>query len=198
MAKKIYKAGAFLIVEDTVNGTLFELNSSDVQIKKENANVDVYNIINSDGQSVLKVNLSEIVDANGDAYIENDWNTFRFEQVGAKNTTDVSAVKPKVYKALLTQTGTSAPTAVVLENTIGNIVWTIEGTGNYLGTLSGAFVSQNNTYIIVNQNYDSVNAITYSYYNNANSVSIETINIATGANVNNTLSSTSILIEVYP
>jgi len=196
MAKKIYKAGAFLIVEDTVNGTLFELNSSDVQIKKENANVDLYNIINADGQSVLKVNLSEIVDANGDAYIENDWNTFRFEQVGAQNTTDVSAVKPKVYKALLTQTGTAAPTAVVLENTLGDIVWTRDGIGQYLGTLSSAF-TLNKTALQSGQNYGNLGKeITYLYYADSNSLILETID--DGTNRDGSLGSTLILIEVYP
>jgi hypothetical protein len=45
----------------------------------------------------------------------------------------------KVYTALLTQTGTNAPTATVLENTIGPIVWSRSNPGLYLGTLTGAF-----------------------------------------------------------
>jgi len=47
----------------------------------------------------------------------------------------------KVYKALLTQTSTGAPTATVLENNIGNIVWARTSEGIYTGTLSGAFVA---------------------------------------------------------
>jgi hypothetical protein len=43
------------------------------------------------------------------------------------------------YTALLSQTGTDAPVATVLENTIGNIVWTRESVGKYRGTLTGAF-----------------------------------------------------------
>jgi hypothetical protein len=39
--------------------------------------------------------------------------------------------KYKVYTALLTQTGTDAPVATVLENTIGNITWEYFGTGIY-------------------------------------------------------------------
>lgn len=47
----------------------------------------------------------------------------------------------KVYTALLTQTGTSAPVATVLENTLNApIVWTRASLGIYTGTLSGAFV----------------------------------------------------------
>lgn len=45
----------------------------------------------------------------------------------------------KVYTALLNQVGTSNPVATVLENTIGNIVWTRSSAGEYYGTLAGAF-----------------------------------------------------------
>lgn len=45
------------------------------------------------------------------------------------------------YVALLTQTGTNAPTAVVLNqdanNYLGNIVWTYDDVGAYIGTLTG-------------------------------------------------------------
>lgn len=37
----------------------------------------------------------------------------------------------KVYTALVTQTGTNAPVATVLENTIGNIWFTYDGVGSY-------------------------------------------------------------------
>ncbi len=50
------------------------------------------------------------------------------------------ATEPKVYVALLSQTGTDDPTAVVLKNTLGGeVVWTRENTGLYYGTLLGAF-----------------------------------------------------------
>ena len=48
-------------------------------------------------------------------------------------------VRYKKYVALMTQTGTAAPTVTVLENTIGDIVWTRASTGLYRGTLIGAF-----------------------------------------------------------
>lgn len=57
----------------------------------------------------------------------------------------------KKYVALMSQTGTDAPTAIILENTIGNIIWTYDSVGIYIGTLAGAFpinkvwISQGNT-----------------------------------------------------
>lgn len=51
-------------------------------------------------------------------------------------------VGKKIYKALLSQTGTNDPTAVVLENTIGPVLWTRSNTGAFHGTLTGAFTSK--------------------------------------------------------
>ena len=52
----------------------------------------------------------------------------------------------KVYRALLTQTGTSAPTAIVLENTLGGTpVWSRGTAGVYELTLTGAFNPINQT-----------------------------------------------------
>lgn len=53
----------------------------------------------------------------------------------------------KVYTALLTQSGTDAPVATVLENTLGGtVVWTRQSAGIYNATLVGAF-TENKTYI---------------------------------------------------
>ena len=54
------------------------------------------------------------------------------------------------YIALITQTSTSAPTVIELENTIGPIVWTRKATGEYSGTLTGAFTA-NKTYATISQ-----------------------------------------------
>lgn len=48
----------------------------------------------------------------------------------------------KVYRALLTQTGTDAPVATVLANTLGGTVeWYYDGTGQYTATLTGVFLA---------------------------------------------------------
>lgn len=60
-----------------------------------------------------------------------------------------------VYTAVLTQSGTSAPTATVLQNTLGGtVVWSYNSAGDYTGTLSGAFTS-NKTWLMMQQmNWD--------------------------------------------
>lgn len=65
----------------------------------------------------------------------------------------------KVYTALLTQTGTNAPTAVVLENTLGGtIVWARVGTGAYSATLTGAFSNYSKVYATAALNDMAANA----------------------------------------
>jgi hypothetical protein len=51
----------------------------------------------------------------------------------------VSEPTYKVYRALLTQTGGTAPVATILENTLGTIQWSYITAGVYSGTLTGAF-----------------------------------------------------------
>lgn len=57
----------------------------------------------------------------------------------------------KSYVALLIQSVTDAPSATVLENTIGDIVWTRDIAGRYYGTLANAF-TENKTFIFFNKN----------------------------------------------
>lgn len=57
----------------------------------------------------------------------------------------------KVYTALLTQTGTNAPIATVLENTLGqNVTWNYNGVGNWnSNNITGA--TQNNMFVLFNK-----------------------------------------------
>lgn len=53
----------------------------------------------------------------------------------------------KVYTALLTQSDTDAPTAIVSENTLGGaVVWTREGMGVFRATSANAFTA-NKTFV---------------------------------------------------
>jgi hypothetical protein len=66
----------------------------------------------------------------------------------AANGLEFGSAIPKVYTALLTQTGTDAPVATVLENTLGGtVVWSYFGLGDYFATLSGVF-TENKTWCI--------------------------------------------------
>ena len=56
-----------------------------------------------------------------------------------------------VYTALLTQAGTAAPVATILQNTTGGtIVWTRTGTGAYTATISAPLFTSNKTMVFIN------------------------------------------------
>lgn len=54
--------------------------------------------------------------------------------------TQYGEIMVKEYTALITQFSTDPPVATIMKNTIGNIVWTRHETGEYRGTLTGAFL----------------------------------------------------------
>jgi hypothetical protein len=100
-----------------------------------------------------------------------------------------------IYTALLSQSGTSDPTAVILgDNTIGSIVWTRDALGAYSGTLSGAFTASK-TFILIGQNADGITANCTRSNNNA--VQIKTYITASGGSTD-VFSDLSIEIRVYP
>jgi hypothetical protein len=71
----------------------------------------------------------------------------------------VNSFRPyKVYTALLSQSGTTAPVATVLENTLGGApVWSYNVTGEYIGTLTSAFVV-NKTFLNIKNNIHSISS----------------------------------------
>jgi len=106
-----------------------------------------------------------------------------------------SSLRPyKSYAALLTQIGTSAPVAIVLENTLGGmVVFTRSGVGIYIGTLTGAFVANKTLTLGVASTHPSFLAI--------NRVTNDTFAIVTensgGTLTDSLLNVTSIEIRVY-
>ena len=99
------------------------------------------------------------------------------------------------YIALITQTSTSAPTVIELENTIGPIIWSRKTTGEYSGTLTGAFTA-NKTYATISQSLaDSIVMISTT----ANDINIITTNLhsPTAAKHDSHLSKNTIEIRVY-
>lgn len=93
MAYKIHKRGAFVIIENTVNGEIKELNSQYVQITKGKTSLDQYEVLYN-GVSQLKAVLGDILDSNGVTYVEADWDTFRYEQCGSVNSSEVANPYP--------------------------------------------------------------------------------------------------------
>jgi hypothetical protein len=79
------------------------------------------------------------------------------------NTSSESGYKS--YVALLSQTGTSVPVAIVLENSIGDIVWTRNSAGIYSGTLLGSFIQDKTWCMITVPTNDYSGSIALGRYN---------------------------------
>jgi hypothetical protein len=101
----------------------------------------------------------------------------------------------KIYSALLNQTGTNNPVDTVLENTLGNIVWTRGGVGYYIATLSGSFTTNKTTVLFGNPLYSLPPIDIISNLGSINSVDINVI--SNGVLTDSLLSNTFIEIRVY-
>jgi hypothetical protein len=102
-------------------------------------------------------------------------------------------VNYKRYIALISQTGILDPVATVLENTIGDIVWTRAAVGDYLGTLTGAFPNQDRTYLIIGQSQTDRFSMNYIDADNVNIITLD----SAGVNQDALLVYTTIEIRVY-
>ena len=121
---------------------------------------------------------------------------------------DVPTPTYKVYTALLTQTGTDSPTAVVLENTIGGIFqwvrYNIPGTGFYNVNVTGlgnsVFDSNKVTILVQPNKYRFNNYSTQIIANVASGTGIQLITILldpTSTLTDGLLNNTFIEIRVY-
>jgi hypothetical protein len=121
---------------------------------------------------------------------------------GTSKAIEVGSIRPyKVYSALLNQSGGTAPTAIVLENTLGfTPVFSKEDTGKYFITYSSGFPI-NKTFSFINGFIIESDGIPYSILGfegtpSANRLKIESYNSA-GNYIDGILRNTAIEIRVY-
>ena len=119
------------------------------------------------------------------------------KQTTTQDIANLGGVGYLVYTALLTQSGTNAPVATVLENTLGGaIVWSYIGNGSYDGTLSGAFTANKTIGLLSSINFNSSAKLTRT--------SNDVVNLfvqnegSGGAPADNLLTATILEIRVYP
>ncbi len=104
----------------------------------------------------------------------------------------------KVYTALLTQTGTDAPVATVLENTIGNVVWTRTGIGQYEASSAG-FIQDKMWFSITQTTYGVTSTTIIEDYTTGPIAYINTYDLPTALDnyADDVLNKTCIEIRVY-
>jgi hypothetical protein len=106
------------------------------------------------GANALVFGKGNVVTAGTNGVIVGDGQTLTESGMVVSNLTVTGTINGDVvipykkYVATISQTGTADPTVTVLENTIGDIVWTRTLAGRYEGTLVGAFPDQDKTYLL--------------------------------------------------
>lgn len=111
----------------------------------------------------------------------------------------------KVYVALLSQSGSDAPTAIVLENTLGDsVTWSYVAPGLYHATCPGKFFITNTFPIIYFYHAFTIDEVYFCHalYTDVNIISVYTrfvdFTVPNLVDVNGALNYTPIEIRVYP
>ena len=193
----------------TINGDVWQ------QVQRNDGTATAYNLFlnpeggrvaigkaTDDGVNKLQVNGSiSATSFNGSATLTGT-PTAPTATAGTKTTqiattAFVQASRPyKVYAALLAQSGTSAPVATVLENTLGGTpIWAYSSVGGYTATLTGAFAI-NKTSVLIS-NGQAANALFGSYRLSDNAIGLTTTVAGTGAPVDGAIFNATIEIRVY-
>lgn len=170
---------------------------------------------NSQGTADTTAELAQLSGRPGYTVLVKDYGIFEWLASGTANSIDIFAgatgvwslitssapagnVAVKTYRALVTQTSTSAPTATVLENSLGAaVVWARSNTGVYTATLAGAFTSDK-TFIMSSGSTGAITAVkdVVTARTSADVVTVSTG--AAGTAADGILSAYAIEILVYP
>jgi len=144
------------------------------------------------GANALVFGKGNVVTAGTNGVIVGDGQTLSEDGMVVSNLTVTGTINGDVvvpykkYIATVSQTGTADPTVTVLENTIGDIVWTRVAVGNYAGTLVGAFPDQDKTYVIVGQNNGNFYNLGWNTIDDLLLLSSDPASISTDGLLNNT------------
>lgn len=103
----------------------------------------------------------------------------------------------KKYVALLTQTGTNAPVATVLENTLGEVpVWSYDGEGEFLLATSNPVLTENKTAILIGSTLSGNGNQAQAIWQSTTGLYVATY--SGGAPANGFLNDTVIDVRVFP
>lgn len=177
------------VVADSAIGVL--VTGSNNVVGEDAQNIS---IMNSSGNTVVG-GLHNVTILNSSGVTVTESNTYVVNGV-VQFSPSTGNSSHKKYVALLTQSGTSAPVATILENTLGVITWTYDSAGTYLAT-SAALFTANKTAILLGSVNNTIDATTFLWTQNSNTSEIYVTTYVSSALSNNVLSKTLIEIRVY-
>ena len=159
----------------------------DVQNYRLNSSLNVGTNIQNRGSNCLAVGENIIIPASCNNLI-----VFGNNITADENSTGL-LLNYKSYVALISQTGTAAPTAIVLENTLGTLTFTYFGVGVYKVATTDSLFTLNKTFLLIENSNNSNNSL---FRTGVNDLVISCSDLL-GAAVNGTLNKTSIEIRIY-
>ena len=129
--------------------------------------------------------------------LEEDGLVLRNLQVETINGQNVSTALPSYskYIATISQTGTNNPTSYILENDLGDLVFTRAAIGRYVATLTNAFPTQGKVYLMISNS--QVNTYLRIFWTSVNTIEIRTLDF-TNTLTDGLLNSNTLEIRVYP
>ena len=103
-----------------------------------------------------------------------------------------------VYTALLTQTGTNAPVATVLQNTTGGtIAWSYSNVGIYVATISDATYTANKTAVLISLGGANNSTVISSVVDSTTALTLYQIDVGDQQTTNSINATTTIEIRIY-
>ena len=191
-----------LVPFQTGNGTPLEdtivavSSDSVVKTRTQQSNVILGNADVKGRGNVIGQNVKAVVEGNGQALAE-DGITTKNLQVETINGQSVSNALPTYskYIALISQTGTNDPTLSILENDLGDLVFTRAAIGRYEATLTGAFPTQGQVYLMVSNS--QVDTYLRIFWTSTDTIEIRTLDF-TNTLTDGLLDYNTLEIRVYP
>ncbi len=191
-----------LVPFQTGNGTALEdtivavSSDSVVKTRTQQSNVILGNADVKGRGNVIGQNVKAVVEGNGQALAE-DGITTKNLQVETINGQSVSNALPtyQKYIALISQTGTNDPTLSILENDLGDLVFTRAAIGRYEATLTGAFPTQGQVYLMVSNS--QVDTYLRIFWTSTDTIEIRTLDF-TNTLTDGLLDYNTLEIRVYP
>jgi hypothetical protein len=191
-----------LVPFQTGNGTPLEdtivavSSDSVVKTRTQQSNVILGNADVKGRGNVIGQNVKAVVEGNGQALAE-DGITTKNLQVETINGQSVSNALPtyQKYIALISQTGTNDPTLSILENDLGDLVFTRAAIGRYEATLTGAFPTQGQVYLMVSNS--QVDTYLRIFWTSTDTIEIRTLDF-TNTLTDGLLDYNTLEIRVYP
>ncbi|NBW38852.1 MAG: hypothetical protein EBR30_28325, partial [Cytophagia bacterium] len=191
-----------LVPFQTGNGTPLEdtivavSSDSVIKTRTQQSNVILGDADVKGRGNVVGQNVKAVVEGNGQTLSE-DGITTKNLQVETINGQSVTTALPTYtkYIANISQVGTNDPTLIILENDLGDLVFTRAAIGRYEATLTGAFPTQGQVYLMIaNSQVDTYLRI---FWTSTDTIEIRTLDFA-NVLTDGLLDYNTLEIRVYP